>query len=114
MIDGHYGNVIMNNFRLEQSLAQMRVMQAQAGARSPVEQVQPSDFSSLLKSTIDDVNDIQLQSADMQAAFEVGDQSYSLAQVMIASQKAEVAFQGTLQVRNKLVEAYKDVMNMSM
>ncbi|MEY2700439.1 MAG: flagellar hook-basal body complex protein FliE [Pseudomonadota bacterium] len=110
----YWGSAIMNNFRLEQSLSQMRIMQAQASAREPVEAATPADFSTLLKSSLDEVNDIQLKSSDMQASFEVGENRYSLAQVMIASQKADVAFQGALQVRNKLVEAYKDVMNMSM
>ncbi len=44
----------------------------------------------------------------------MGDQDVSLAEVMIASQKASVSFQAMLQVRNKLVDAYKDVMNMPM
>jgi flagellar hook-basal body complex protein FliE len=47
-------------------------------------------------------------------AFESGDANVSLAEVMVASQKASVSFQAMLQVRNKLVEAYKDVMNMPM
>ncbi len=46
--------------------------------------------------------------------FESGDANVSLAEVMVASQKASVSFQAMLQVRNKLVEAYKDVMNMPM
>ena len=45
-------------------------------------------------------------------ALERGDRDISLAEVMIASQKSSVAFEATVQVRNKLVEAYKDIMNM--
>jgi flagellar hook-basal body complex protein FliE len=42
----------------------------------------------------------------------MGDDSVSLSDVMIAGQKANIAFQATIQVRNKLVSAYQDMMNM--
>jgi flagellar hook-basal body complex protein FliE len=45
-------------------------------------------------------------------ALEMGDRSVSLAEVMIASQKSSVAFEATVHVRNKLVESYKEIMNM--
>ena len=48
----------------------------------------------------------------MTEAFETGAANISLADVMVSTQKANVSFQAMLQVRNKLVEAYKDVMNM--
>jgi flagellar hook-basal body complex protein FliE len=50
----------------------------------------------------------------MTKAFETGASDIKLADVMVATQKASVSFQAMLQVRNKLVEAYKDVMNMPM
>ena len=50
----------------------------------------------------------------MTEAFETGATNISLADVMVATQKANVSFQAMLQVRNKLVEAYQDVMNMPM
>jgi len=70
------------------------------------------DFSSLLKQSVDKVNELQKQSGGLSKAFELGDTNVSLAEVMIAKQKAGVAFQSVLQVRNKLVEAYKQVMSM--
>ena len=73
-----------------------------------------NDFAFLLKKSIDSVNDTQQAAGKMAVAFETGDTNVSLAEVMIASQKASVSFQAMLQVRNKLVEAYKDVMNMPM
>jgi flagellar hook-basal body complex protein FliE len=48
----------------------------------------------------------------MRSSFERGDENIDLAQVMIAAQKSSVSFQAMVEVRNKLVEAYKDVMNM--
>ncbi len=96
---------------VDQVLAQMRAMSIEAGSK-PQETTHEGEFSALLKQSIDAVNDTQKTSANMSKAFEVGDSSVSLAEVMVASQKANVSFQAMVQVRNKLVEAYKDVMNM--
>ena len=71
-----------------------------------------SDFGAMLKNAIDNVNQLQKTSSEKQTAFEMGDSSVSLGDAMIASQKASVAFEATVQVRNKLVEAYKEIMNM--
>jgi len=70
------------------------------------------DFSSLLKQSVDKVNELQKQSSSLGKSLELGDANVSLAEVMIAKQKAGVAFQSVLQVRNKLVDAYKQVMSM--
>ncbi len=71
-----------------------------------------SDFSALLKTAIDNVNGLQKNSNELATAVEMGDPRVSLAQAMIASQKSSIAFEATVQVRNKLVEAYKEVMSM--
>jgi flagellar hook-basal body complex protein FliE len=68
-------------------------------------------FSSLLQNAINAVNDAQTHSDKLKTAFEVGDPSVDLPQVMVASQKASVAFTAMLEVRNQLVKAYQDVMN---
>ena len=47
-----------------------------------------------------------------ETAVEMGDRSVSISDAMIASQKASVAFTATVEVRNKFVEAYKEIMNM--
>ncbi len=71
-----------------------------------------SQFGDLLTNAINNVNELQQISKQKVTALENGDRSVSLAEVMIASQKSSVAFEATVQVRNKLVEAYKDIMNM--
>jgi flagellar hook-basal body complex protein FliE len=48
----------------------------------------------------------------MQKAFVLGDDTVSLSDTMIAMQKANIEFQTTVQVRNKMVAAYNDIMNM--
>lgn len=70
------------------------------------------DFASALKATLDQVNGAQQKAEDMAKRFVLGDDSVNLSDVMINSQKANIAFQATVQVRNKLVSAYHDIMNM--
>lgn len=76
--------------------------------------VNPSsaNFGELLSNAINNVNDLQQHSGELKNALESGDRSVSLAETMIASQKAGIAFEATVQVRNKLVEAYKSIMSM--
>jgi flagellar hook-basal body complex protein FliE len=104
----------MSDMNVNQVLAQMRAMSLEASGSQPQESSGNNDFAFLLKKSIDSVNDTQQAAGKMAVAFETGDTNVSLAEVMIASQKASVSFQAMLQVRNKLVEAYKDVMNMPM
>ncbi len=70
-------------------------------------------FGAVLKQTIDSVNSTQ-QSADaLASAWERGAPGVDLARVMVETQKASVSFQALAQVRNRLVSAYQDIMNMS-
>jgi flagellar hook-basal body complex protein FliE len=71
-----------------------------------------SNFGDLLKDAVNSVNDIQKQAGAEKQAFEMGDRSVTLAQTMISSSKAGIAFDATVQVRNKFVEAYKEIMSM--
>jgi flagellar hook-basal body complex protein FliE len=98
---------------IDQVLAQMRAMSAQAANHSE----EPSrsggaDFGVLLKQSMDQVNEIQQEASAMREAFESGEGDVNLAQVMVAAQKSSLSFEAMVQVRNKLIEAYKDVMNM--
>ncbi|GAA0853650.1 flagellar hook-basal body complex protein FliE [Aliiglaciecola litoralis] len=70
------------------------------------------NFSEMLGQAINTVNDMQLEAKDMQVAFEMGDKTMSLADVMLAKEKSGIAFEATVQVRNKVMEAYKQIMNM--
>lgn len=70
------------------------------------------DFSRVLKSTLDGVNESQTKADILGKKFALGDDNVSLADVMIAGQKASISFQATIQVRNKVVAAYQDVMSM--
>ncbi|MCC2615144.1 flagellar hook-basal body complex protein FliE [Aestuariibacter halophilus] len=71
-----------------------------------------SNFADMLGKAINTVNSMQLDSKEKQMAFEMGDKSLSLADVMVAKEKSGIAFEATVQVRNKVLEAYKQIMNM--
>jgi len=103
----------MSDMNINQVLAQMRAMSLQAGGQVR-ETSGNTDFAALLQQSITSVNDTQQSAGKMAEAFETGTANIGLADVMVATQKANVSFQAMLQVRNKLVEAYKDVMNMPM
>lgn len=70
------------------------------------------DFGELLQSAISKVNELQMDSGAKRKAFQMGDEGVTLAETMIASSKAGLAFDATLQVRNQFVEAYKEIMSM--
>ena len=70
------------------------------------------EFKQLLKDAFENVNIIQNESSSMAQRFDVGDRSVTLADVMIASNKSSLSFEATLQVRNKLVDAYQTIMQM--
>lgn len=104
----------MSTPEISQVLAQMRVLAAQAGTPA-VKEPTPADgasFQQLLSDSIGEVNHLQQEAGTLKTAFERGDEDIDLAQVMIATQKAGLAFTAMAEVRNKLVDAYRDVMNM--
>jgi len=103
----------MNNMNIDQVLAQMRTIAIQASSGTPaVEQASDVSFGNLLKQTVEKVNETQVQASEMKKTFELGTEDLNLAEVMIAVQKSNVSFEAMVQVRNKLVDAYKEVMNM--
>ncbi len=69
-------------------------------------------FGDTLNNALESVSRTQRESADLQKAFEMGDPRADLARVMVAMQESSVAFRATVEVRNRLVQAYQDVMNM--
>ena len=72
---------------------------------------QPNDFGSAMTKALDSVNQIQGASETAATAYERGDTT-DIAAVMLQRQKASIAFEATMQVRNKLLSAYKDIMAM--
>jgi len=99
-------------------LSQIRAMQTQrpaagAGAVSGADNgTGAANFSDAMKSALNSVNASQQSAADLAKRFELGDDRVDLAQTMIAGAKAQVQFRAAVEVRNRMVSAYQDIMNM--
>ena len=103
----------MSDIAINQVLAQMRAMQALANPQVTSEAVQgQGNFSNLMQDSIREVNAAMQESRAMTTRFEMGDPSVSLAEVMVNSQKAGLQFQAVAEIRNRVLSAYKEVMNM--
>ena len=70
------------------------------------------DFGALLKNNLDRVDQMQNTAAKLAEQFQLGDPKVSLEDTMVALQKANVSFQAMVQIRNKVVAAYHDIMNL--
>ena len=103
----------MSGVQMPEMLAEMRKLAASADARAVEPPAQDGQgFGDLLKASMDAVNQAQTTAQDMAAALERGDANVSLPEVMIALQKANLSFQAMTEVRNRLVNAYQEIMNM--
>jgi flagellar hook-basal body complex protein FliE len=106
----------MSSMQIQQVLAEMRALQARMAGESvdnaPAAAGSP-DFASLLKGSVDHIAAMQNQATALAGAYETGDKSVDLTRVMLEVQKADLAFRAMTQVRNKLLDAYTQVMNMS-
>ena len=104
----------MNEISSVNLLAKIRELNAQldgSGTAAPAAS-ERVDFSSLLTQSLDSVNEAQQSAGAQAAAYEAGEPGADLTQVMISLQKASLSFQAMTEVRNKLVNAYQEVMNM--
>lgn len=80
---------------------------------APVEQTDNvGAFANMLHEAFETVNNLQNDSNNKQTRFDLGDRTMTLSDVMLASQKASISFDATLQVRNKMIEAYKTISQM--
>jgi len=101
----------MSNMSVEQVLSQMRTL-SQNTIMPETNAVGRPDFSQLLSESINQVNGLQQEASDMKTAFEIGDANVDIPEVMVAVQKASLSFEAITEVRNKLLSAYQEVMNM--
>jgi flagellar hook-basal body complex protein FliE len=106
----------MSNMQISDVLAQIRALSAQTTAvvrpATPAGAAPVSGFGQMLKQGIDAVNQSQLDAGRLADAYERGAEGVELARVMIETQKAAVSFRALTEVRNRLVSAYQDIMNM--
>jgi len=104
----------MDTSAIDNLLGQLRAAAAGASnpARAAAAPAAGADFAAMLKNSIDGINGSQLESTRLAREFELGTPDVNLNDVMISMQKASLSFQEMVQVRNKLVSAYHDIMNM--
>jgi flagellar hook-basal body complex protein FliE len=117
----------MSNMQIDGVLAQIRQLQQQTKFSVPsvrpdalapglkpggVNGAAPADFGKLLRQGLESVNAAQSKAAETVTAFERGVPGIELSTVMIESQKANVSFRAATEVRNRLVNAYQEIMNM--
>jgi len=105
----------MSDMSIDQVLTQMRVMATKAKGINATAEMVPQggvDFSELLGKSINAVNESQKISNDFKSRFDLGDKDVSMVDIAVASEKARISFTAMTEVRNKLVEAYKEVMSM--
>ncbi len=115
----------MSSMQIDSVLAQIRQLQQQTKIATP--QLRPNadlaaaasgkadgsvSFANVLKQGLEKVNAAQSTASNLATRFERGDPGVELSQVMIESQKASVSFRATVEVRNRLVNAYQEIMNM--
>ncbi len=96
---------MISQLRQSNGLAEITRPQPAKPADSP-------EFADLFKQAVRAVNEAQKESESLKKAFEMGDPQVSLPEVMVASQKAKVSFEAMMEIRNKLLEAYREVMQM--
>ena len=116
----------MSNMQIDAVLAQIRAMQSQVrGAGGPPSEISQAaagvggavqspanSFANVMKQGLNAVNDAQQRAATMMTQFEQGVPGIELPQVMLEMQKASVSFRALTEVRNRLVNAYQEIMNM--
>jgi len=108
----------MSQMEIDRVLAQIRSLSAQMQpAASPAAQKPAggvSEFANILRSGVDQVNTQQQRAGQLADAFERGTPGVELPQVMLEMQKASVSFRALSEVRNRLISAYQEIMNMSL
>jgi len=93
-------------------LAESRAHRVPCAIRSAPDAAPKTSFATVLKQGLDSVNQAQLKATDAATAFEKGTPGVELSTVMLEIQKANVSFRAVTEVRNRLVNAYQEIMNM--
>ncbi|MGH8294558.1 MAG: flagellar hook-basal body complex protein FliE [Steroidobacteraceae bacterium] len=106
----------MSHMEIDAVLAQIRALSSQLRPSAPqtgaAQASGPNEFATLLHQGIDQVNQSQHRATELADAFARGAPGVELPQVMVQMEKASVSFRALTEVRNRLVSAYQDIMNM--
>jgi flagellar hook-basal body complex protein FliE len=98
---------------IDQLLQELNRMSAQAGGPADhASNVPGAEFGAALQAALQQVSDAQSEAARLQQDFDLNAPNANLHEVMVSLQKASLSFQTMVQVRNRLVSAYQEIMNM--
>jgi flagellar hook-basal body complex protein FliE len=108
----------MSQMEINRVLEQIRSLSSQTklgtSQANQTPQAGASEFANILRKGVDQVNETAQHAATLSAAFERGTPGVELPQVMLEISKASVSFRALTEVRNRLVTAYQDIMNMQL
>ena len=90
--------------------AQASQLPTEAPSTAAVGSSQPTNFAQMVSGAIEQVNNTQVESQRLQESYERGE-DLPLADVVLGMQKSSIAFEATMQIRNKVLKAYEDIMN---
>lgn len=104
----------MNEISPQQLLSQIRTLHSelQSSVAAPPESTQATGFGDFLQKAIDSVNATQKTAGAYKKDYAAESNNVDLSEVMVAVQKADLSFRAMTEVRNKLVTAYQEIMNM--
>lgn len=105
----------MNNIDVNRVLTQIRALSEQVAQRPAVPSAKISEengFGRIVSGALGKVSEAGNSANKLAQAFELGDPSADLAKVMVAQAQAQVSFRAVVEVRNRLVSAYQEIMNM--
>lgn len=109
----------MSDMEITRVISQMRALASEIKSPTVPERAaaatKPDNdekFSNILRGAIDKVSEQQSVANSTVEGFLTGDNSRSLAEVMVATQKASISFRAMTEVRNRLIDAYREIMNM--
>lgn len=102
----------MSNMEINQVLAQMRALNTELQAPRPAPAEDRASFGEAMQQAVARVNEQQAAATRLTTEFQTGATDASIAEVMVQMQKASLSFTAMTEVRNKLVEAYQEIMNM--
>lgn len=91
---------------------QIQSMAAQAEGSLGDTELNQSPFSVVFQNALNQVSDLNQKADALKSRFELGDPNTSIGEVMIATQKSNLGLEATVRVRNKIVQAYQDIMSM--
>lgn len=118
MVDRADVSSVLSDIRaLREQMQEQQRIQQQPEIQQPdrvreTRETEGPTFGETLQGAVDRVNDLQQTAGELQTAYEQGDPNVDITRVMVAGQKSEVAFQSMVQVRNRVVQAYEEIMNM--